>query len=62
MIKDINVIRKTERIAIRLTPKTRKSIDEIAKKENRSLSNWCQNAISEKILRYEEIKKKNKEF
>ena len=45
MIKDINVIRKTERIAIRLTPKTRKSIDEIAKKENRSLSNWCQNAI-----------------
>ena len=45
MIKNINIVTKTERIAIRVRFETRKSIYEIAKKENRSLSNWCQNAI-----------------
>ncbi len=58
----INEIRKTERIAIRLIPETKKFIEEIAKNENRSLSNWCENAISEKIERYTKTNKKNKEF
>ena len=48
---------KTERIAMRLTLKTRKSIDELAKKENRTLSSWCESAILDRINRFQEIDK-----
>ena len=48
---------RTERIAMRLTAKTRKLIDELAKKENRTLTSWCESAILEKINRFQEIDK-----
>ena len=48
---------KTERIAMRLTAKTRKLIDELAKKENKTLSSWCESAILDKINRFKEIDK-----
>lgn len=40
---------KTERIAIRMTPENKKILQELAKAENRSLSNWCESAILDKI-------------
>lgn len=48
---------KTERIAMRLTAKTRKLIDELAKKENKTLSSWCESAILDKINRSQKIDK-----
>ena len=44
---------KTERIAIRVTPAIRKKVEELAKQENRKISNWCENAIVEKIEKQE---------
>ena len=48
---------KTERIAMRLTFKTRRSIDELAKKENKTLTSWCEGAILDKINRSQKIDK-----
>ena len=44
---------KTARFAIRVTPAVRKKVEELAKKDNRKISNWCENAIVEKIEREE---------
>ena len=49
---------KTERIAIRMTPENKLLIQELAKAENRTLSNWCENALVEKINRLKEKKLK----
>ena len=40
---------KTERIAIRVDSKTKKKIENLAKKENRSMSNFIENIIIEKL-------------
>ncbi|MCB2295887.1 DUF1778 domain-containing protein [Clostridium algoriphilum] len=48
---------KNERIALRITQETKEIIKELAKIENRSLSNWCESAILDKI----KALKKNKE-
>lgn len=40
---------KTERIALRITKEYKDLIKELAKKENRTLSNWCESAIIEKV-------------
>jgi len=40
---------KTERIAIRMTPENKIIIQELAKAENRTLSNWCESALLDKI-------------
>ena len=44
---------KTARFAIRVTPAVRKKVEDLAKQENRKISNWCENAIVEKIEREE---------
>jgi len=40
---------KTERIALRVSPNVKKTLKRIAKDENRTLANWCENAIMEKL-------------
>lgn len=40
---------KTERIALRITQDNKNMIKILAKKENRTLSNWCESAILEKL-------------
>ena len=47
---------KTERIAIRITPENKLLIQELAKAENRTLSNWCENALLDKINKLKEKK------
>ncbi|MCB2362241.1 DUF6290 family protein [Clostridium estertheticum] len=40
---------KTERIALRITEENKNLIKKFAKEENRTLSNWCESAIIEKL-------------
>lgn len=42
---------KAERIALRITHENKELIKKFAKIENRTLSNWCESAILEKITR-----------
>jgi len=48
-VKMLNEDGKTERIALRITKEYKDLIKELAKKENRTLSNWCESAIIEKV-------------
>ncbi|HEY8889204.1 MAG TPA: hypothetical protein VIM70_02945 [Clostridium sp.] len=44
-----NLDGKTERIMLRISLKNKEIIVKLAKEENRTLSNWCENAMLEKI-------------
>lgn len=52
---------KNKRIGIRLTEELKEQIEAAAAKENRTVSNWCENAIKEKLLLLNEENQKNKE-
>lgn len=41
--------KRTERVAIRLTPSLKEAITELASNENRSLSNYIELMLSEKV-------------
>ena len=42
-------MKKTERIAIRVNKDTKEKIERLAELENRSMSNWIENTIKEKL-------------
>ena len=42
---------KTERIMLRISLENKEIIQKLAKEENRTLSNWCESAMLEKINR-----------
>ena len=42
-------MKKTERIAIRVNKDTKEKIERMAEQENRSMSNWIENTIIEKL-------------
>lgn len=46
--------KRSERVAIRLTPSLKEAVTELASSENRSLSNYIELLLSEKV---EELKK-----
>ena len=48
---------KTERIAIRVSKATKSKLEELAKRENRSMSNWIESVILEKLNEKKEIGK-----
>lgn len=41
--------KRSERVAIRLTPSLKKAVTELASSENRSLSNYIELLLSEKV-------------
>lgn len=41
--------KRTERVAIRLTPSLKEAVTELASNENRSLSNYIELLLSEKV-------------
>ena len=41
--------KRTERVAIRLTPSLKEAVTELASNENRSLSNYIESLLSEKV-------------
>lgn len=41
--------KRTERVAIRLTPSLKEAVTELASNENRSLSNYIELMLSEKV-------------
>lgn len=46
--------KRSERVAVRLTPSLKEAVTELASSENRSLSNYIELLLSEKV---EELKK-----
>jgi ribbon-helix-helix protein, copG family len=46
--------KRSERVAVRLTPSLKEAVTELASRENRSLSNYIELLLSEKV---ESIKK-----
>ena len=40
---------KTERISLRISKENKNKIEQVAKKDNRTISNWCESTILEKL-------------